>query len=255
MKKISGLVLMALITAGISGCTLFQNPSTTANPPNNTTAGGPQPVITTPVTNSVTTPVTVPATVPLTTAVSTDPSTTTATIAPPATSPKTKPPATKPPATKPPATKPPATKPPVTKPPTASSNLPKSIKAALDQTDNGIVLIYQPLKYKDIVAVTGWNVVKFETNSQLLLVTKKKGSLVQVYDTKLTADQQDTVINDVIRDWTTTADYEVIRIRHSDPEIMIMNYIKVTEPGGKKTLTEIKSSMVGLPDWEAIEYD
>lgn len=95
----------------------------------------------------------------------------------------------------------------------------------------------------------------YDTKSQLFLVTKKKGSVVKLYDTKLTADLQDRVIDDVIRDWVTTADYEVIRIRYSDPETMTMNFIKVIEPGGKTTTTDIHSSMMGLPSWEAFGYD
>ncbi|MFZ2257546.1 MAG: hypothetical protein WAV55_05345 [Clostridiaceae bacterium] len=260
MKKTSSLVLITLIMGVLSGCTLFQNNVTTPNRSDSTTAGGLQDAVTTPVTTPVTTTPTIPETVPGTTAITTEPvTTTTLTIAPatstPKTKPITKPPTTKPSETKPPVTKPPATKGQVTKVPTVQSNLPKNIKAELDQSGNGFIIIYQPLKYKDIVAVTAWNVVTFDTKSQLLLVTKKKGSLVQVYDTKLTKDQQDRVINDVIRDWTTTGDYEVIRIRYSDPETMTMNFIKVTEPGGKKTITDIKSSMIGLPNWEAFEYD
>lgn len=259
-KAISSSSVIILITV-LSGCTLFQN---SGNP---TTTGDPQMVITFP---NATVAATMPLTEPSTTSIATDPVTTPITIAP-ATKPvitkpmttkpaKTKPGITKPSltlpiTTKPGITNPSITKPMSTKPPMGKSNIPLSMKTALDKSSNGFILIYQPLKYTDIVAVTAWNVVTFDTNSQLLLVTKKKGSLVQVYDTKLTIDLQDRVINDVIRDWTTTADYEVIRIRYSDPETMTMNFIKVTEPGGKKTLTDIKSSMVGLPNWEAFAYD
>ncbi len=247
MKKISSLIMLAMLTSFISGCTLFQNPSTS---PSRTS---PDPAVTTPVTTASGTSAagTLPATLP---------GTTTAVIDPPATMPATMPettpvtqPATKPSA-KPAATKPAATAPPATKP-SASSNLPKSIKSALDQSGNGIVLIYEPEKYPGITAITGWNVTVYDTKSQLFLVTKKKGSVVKLYDTKLTADLQDRVIDDVIRDWVTTADYEVIRIRYSDPETMTMNFIKVIEPGGKTTTTDIHSSMMGLPSWEAFGYD
>ena len=243
MKKISSLIMLAMLTSFISGCTLFQNPSTS---PSRTS---PDPAVTTPVTTASGTSAagTLPATLPGTTTAVIDPAATT-----PATMPETTP--VTQPATKPAATKPAATAPPVTKP-SASSNLPKSIKSALDQSGNGIVLIYEPEKYPGITAITGWNVTVYDTKSQLFLVTKKKGSVVKLYDTKLTADLQDRVIDDVIRDWVTTADYEVIRIRYSDPETMTMNFIKVIEPGGKTTTTDIHSSMMGLPSWEAFGYD
>lgn len=273
MKKTIRLVLMLLVITVFSGCTLFQNLVATKT----TTPGEPQTVITTPGSTADT----VPGTLPSTTGIATDPSTTPVTITPATTVPKTKP-VTKPPTTKPPTTKPltkplktiphttkplftkPLTKPftkplitipPATKPAIVKSNLPKDIKAALDKSANGFILIYKPQNYKNIVAITAWDVTTFNTNSQLFLVTKKKNSVVKVYDTKLTSDLQDRVINDVIRDWKTTEDYEVIRIRYSDPETLTMNFIKVIEPGGKKTITDIKSSMVGLPEWEAFAYD
>lgn len=153
--------------------------------------------------------------------------------------------------TKPAITLPPVTQPGITKP---TSNLPKAIRSALNKSFNGLVVIYKPQYYRAIVATTSWDVRKYDTNTQLLLVTKKKGSLVQLYNSKLTKDQQESVMDDVIRDWTTTEDYEVIRIRYTDPETLPFNFIKVTEPGGKTTTTEIKSSMIGI-DWEAIKYD
>ncbi len=274
MKKTLSLVLIALISGVLSSCTLFQNNQAVSRPSDTTATSGQQVVVVTP---DTTTPIS--ATLPSTTALATDPATKpTETAAPATTTPKTKPatkpaatkpPATKPVATKPPATKPIATKPPATTPPgtetpatkppatqtTIQSNIPKNIKAAVDQSNVGFVLIYRTINYEGIVASTAWSVGTLNTDSQLFLVTKKKGSLVQVYDTKLTEGKQERVINNVIRSWTTTQDYQVIRIRHTDPETMALNFIKVTEPGGKKTTTEIKSKMSGLPNWESIKYD
>ncbi|MFZ2257545.1 MAG: hypothetical protein WAV55_05340 [Clostridiaceae bacterium] len=135
------------------------------------------------------------------------------------------------------------------------SNLPAKLRKELDKVDNGIMLIYYPEKFPEIKAITRWTIIDYNTNTQVFLVTKKKGSIVEVSKAELTNDDRVVIPGEVIRDWETTSDYEVIRILYTDPETIPFNFIKVKEPGGKVTTTHLRTSMRDNPDWEVYPYD
>lgn len=135
------------------------------------------------------------------------------------------------------------------------SNLPAELRDQLDKSENGVMLIYYPEKFPQIKAITRWNIIDYDTKTQVFLVTKKKGSLVEVSKAELTNDDRIVIPGDVIRDWETTSDYEVIRILYTDPETIPYNFIKVKEPGGKVTTTHLRTSMRDNPDWEVYPYD
>ena len=135
------------------------------------------------------------------------------------------------------------------------SNLPGELRKELDKTNNGIMLIYYPEKFPEIKAITRWTIIDYNTNTQVLLVTKKKGSIVEVSKAQLTNDDRVVIPGEVIRDWETTSDYEVIRILYTDPETIPYNFIKVKEPGGKVTTTHLRTSMRDNPVWEVYSYD
>lgn len=135
------------------------------------------------------------------------------------------------------------------------SNISPEFQAELAKPENGVIIVYRPDLYTEIKAITKWDVVEFNTGTQLLLVTKEKGSRVEVSKSMLT-DGEDVVIpGDVIRHWETTSDFEVIRILYSDPETMPFNFIRVIQPDGKKTTLPIHTSMRDNPEWETFQYD
>ena len=135
------------------------------------------------------------------------------------------------------------------------SNIPSEFQAELSQIDNGVIIVYRPDLYTEIKAITKWDIVEFNTGTQLFLVTKEKGSRVEVSKSKLTGGEEVVIPGEVIRHWETTSDYEVIRILYSDPETMPFNFIRVIEPTGKKTTLPIHTSMRDNPEWETFQYD
>lgn len=135
------------------------------------------------------------------------------------------------------------------------SNISPEIQAELSKPENGLIIIYRTDLFKEIKAITKWNVVEYSTNSQLLLVTKKKGSRVEVSKSKITDGEEVVIPGELIRDWETTSDFEVIRIVYTDPETMPFNFIRVIEPDGQKTTLPIHTSMRDNPDWEVFQYD
>jgi len=135
------------------------------------------------------------------------------------------------------------------------SNIPSEFQAELSQTDNGVIIVYRPDLYSEIKAITKWDIVEFNTGTQLFLVTKEKGSRVEVSKSKLTEGEEIVIPGEVIRHWETTSDYEVIRILYSDPETMPFNFIRVIEPSGEKTTLPIHTSMRDNPEWETFQYD
>ncbi len=134
------------------------------------------------------------------------------------------------------------------------SNLPAQLKQKLDRSGNGLIFIYHPEKFKEIKAITRWTVLDYESESELLLVTKAKGSIVEIAKAELTDGEEVVKPGDVIRNWETTSDYEVIRIHFSDPETIPYNFIRVRQPDGKVTLVSLRTSMVDDYDWEAFKY-
>ena len=135
------------------------------------------------------------------------------------------------------------------------SNIPSEFQVELSQADNGVIIVYRPDLYSEIKAITKWDIVEFNTGTQLFLVTKEKGSRVEVSKSKLTEDEEIVIPGEVIRHWETTSDYEVIRILYSDPETMPFNFIRVIEPSGEKTTLPIHTSMRGNPEWETFQHD
>ncbi len=225
MRKISGLILAVLLTVSFSGCEVIRPAETRAAKITTTDSGKTKTSAGSEKTNA-------------------DSKTTAVIENPAATAPATTAAQTTPAATAAPESKP------VTK-----SNLPPELKAELDKTENGIMLIYYPDKFPEIKAITRWNIVDYNTNTQVLLVSKKKGSTVEVSKAQLTNDDRVVIPGDVIRDWETTSDYEVIRILYTDPETIPFNFIRVKEPGGKVTTTHLRTSMRDNPDWEVYPYD
>lgn len=135
------------------------------------------------------------------------------------------------------------------------SNISPEFQAELAKPENGVIIVYRPDLYTEIKAITKWDVVEYNTGTQLFLVTKEKGSRVEVSKSMLT-DGEDVVIpGEVIRHWETTSDFEVIRILYSDPETMPFNFIRVIQPDGKKTTLPIHTSMRDNPEWETFQYD
>ena len=166
--------------------------------------------------------------------------------------------------TKPKETKPAETKPSETKPAESTtadaerdikSNLSPEFQQILDQPENGILIIYRPDLYTEIKAITKWDVTEYNTNTQIFLVAKDKGSRIELTVSKLVDDDRVVIPGDVIRDWDTTSDFEVIRIVYTDPETLPFNFIRVREPSGRVTTTPIHTSMRGNPEDEAIFYD
>lgn len=135
------------------------------------------------------------------------------------------------------------------------SNIPPEFQSELSKEANALIIIYRPELFKEIKAITKWTIVEYDTNTQLFLVTKKKGSRVEVTDSQLTDGEEVVIPGDVIRDWETTSDFEVIRIVYTDPETMPFNFIRVIEPDGRKTTLPIHTSMRDNPDWEIFSYD
>lgn len=135
------------------------------------------------------------------------------------------------------------------------SNIPPEFQSELSKEANALIIIYRPELFKEIKAITKWTIVEYDTNTQLFLVTKKKGSRVEVTDSQLTDGEEVVIPGDVIRDWATTSDFEVIRIVYTDPETMPFNFIRVIEPDGRKTTLPIHTSMRDNPDWEIFTYD
>lgn len=135
------------------------------------------------------------------------------------------------------------------------SNLPPEFQQFLSQPEYGFLIIYKPELFPEIKAITKWDVTDYNTNTQILLVLKDKDSRVEVTDSKLVDDERVVIPGDVIRDWDTTSDFEVIRIVFTDPETIPFNFIRVREPSGQVTTTPIHTSMRGNPDYELIEYD
>lgn len=135
------------------------------------------------------------------------------------------------------------------------SNLPPELKLELDKPENGILLIYHPEEYEEIKAITRWTVVEFETDTQLLLVTKAKGSIVEIAAAEFTDDERIVIPGEVIRNWQTTSDYEVIRIHYTDAETIPLNFIRVRQPDGRVTVTPLQTSSKDDYDWLSFQYE
>ncbi len=135
------------------------------------------------------------------------------------------------------------------------SNLSPEFQQILAAPDQGLLVIYAPALYPEIKPITKWDVSVYTTNTQLLLVAKDKGSRVEVTNSRLVDGEAGVEPGDVIRDWETISDFEVIRIVYSDPETMPFNFIRVWDPQGRVTTTPIHTSMRGNPDYETIPYD
>lgn len=130
-----------------------------------------------------------------------------------------------------------------------------ALKAELNKPAVGLILVYDLQQFSAFEPVTAWNIT-FEPNpSQLLLLTKKKGSLVEVSKAKLTGDERVVIPGEVIRHWKPTADEEVIRITYNDPEVIPYYFVTVKEPGAKTTTTSIQMSQKADFDWLAFPYD
>lgn len=232
MKKITSMILAMLLTVSISGCDVIRPAQTKAVV--RTTAAIPKETKPTATsgdstganaTNSTNTTIESATTTPVTTSAETQPTETTPVVTEPQLQDEVK------------------------------SNLPAKLRKELDKGDHGIMLIYYPEKFPEIKAITRWSIIDYNTNTQVLLVTKKKGSIVEVSKAELTNDDRIVIPGEVIRDWETTSDYEVIRILYTDPETIPFNFIKVKEPGGKVTTTHLRTSMRDNPDWEVYPYD
>ena len=238
MKKTTSLILVILMTLSVSGCEVFRPAATKAE--NKVTTASP--VKTKPTVTKESSDSTEASTG------TTEPTDTTTTETEPVetTTPETEPVETTTTETKSAETKPDAD---------IKSNLPPKLRAELDKNENGIMLIYYPEKFSEIKAITRWNIIDYNTNTQVFLVTKKKGSIVEVSKAELTNDDRVVIAGEVIRDWKTTSDFEVIRILYTDPETIPFNFIKVKEPGGKVTTTHLRTSMRDNPDWEVYKYD
>lgn len=135
------------------------------------------------------------------------------------------------------------------------SNLSPEFQQLLSEPGQGLLVIYAPSLYPEIKAITKWDISDYNTNTQLLLIVRDKGSRVEVTNSSLVDGGADVIPGDVIRDWETTSDFEAIRIVYSDPETMPFNFIRVRDPWGRVTTTPIQSSMRGNPDYETIPYD
>lgn len=130
-----------------------------------------------------------------------------------------------------------------------------ALKAELAKSDIGLIFVHNLQKFSAFKPVTGWNIATDPYPSKMYLLTKKKGSVVEVSKVKYTGDDRVVIPGEVIRNWTTGSDYEVIRITFNDPEVIPFHFITVKEPGGKKTTQSLRISMRAALDWESFHYD
>lgn len=158
--------------------------------------------------------------------------------------------------TKPAKTKPVATKPVTTNPVKQEKGnpIPDHLKALLDKPGTGMILLYTPEGRKGIRTAVNWDVRSYDSGTDLILITKKKGSNVKVMRSQLSENEKESLPGETIRLHTTKSDYEAIRIRYSDPETMAFNFIQVTDPNGKHSITPIKSSMMEIDKIERVSY-
>lgn len=130
-----------------------------------------------------------------------------------------------------------------------------ALKAELDKPSIGLVFAFNLGKFSAFNPTVSWNIATDPYPSKLLVVTKVKGSTVEVAKAKLTGDDRIVIPGEVIRDWKTTSNYEVIKITYNDPETIPFHFITVTEPGGKKTTQSLRTSMKAVLDWASFTYD
>lgn len=130
-----------------------------------------------------------------------------------------------------------------------------ALKTEVAKSDIGLIFINNLPKFVGFKPITSWNIATDSNSTQMLLLTKKKGSIVEVAKAKLTGDARVVIPGEVIRDWKTTADNQVIKITYNDPETIPFHFITVKEPGGKTTTQGIRTSMRAALDWESFSYD
>lgn len=263
MKKYTAIILSCLLTLSVTGCDGALRPILkSGNPPvstaqtvaeegpdarEGTTAPLDMHQKTVPVTNAID----LPATAVQTTTVLTSAITTTAD---PLTSPQSLVSQPTPSETSPVETKP-AEKTPDPLTGEVKSNLPLELQAELNKSNNGMIIIYHPEQFPEIKAITKWNIVEYNTNTQIFLVLKSTGSRVEISKSQMVEDERVVIPGDVIRDWETTSDFEVIRILYTDPETIPFNFIRVKDASGRVTTTPLHTSMRDNPDWEVFQYD
>lgn len=129
-----------------------------------------------------------------------------------------------------------------------------ALKTELAKSNIGMIFINNLPKFSSFNPITAWNISASDYTTKMLLLTKKKGSLVEVAKVKITGGYHISP-GEVIRDWKTTSNNEVIRITYDDPETIPFYFITVTEPGGKVTTRAIQTSMKAALDWESFQYD
>ncbi len=130
-----------------------------------------------------------------------------------------------------------------------------ALKAELAKEDIGLIFVNNLVKFSSFKPVTAWNIAESPNPAQMLLVTKKKGSIVEVSKVKYTGDDRVVIPGEVVRDWKTLTDYEVIKITYDDPEVIPFYFVKVKEPGGNVTTQSIRTSMRAALDFESFHYD
>ena len=129
-----------------------------------------------------------------------------------------------------------------------------ALKTELSKSDIGLIFINNLSKFSSFNPVTAWNISTYGYPSKMLVIIKKKGSIVEVSKVKITGGYNISP-GEVIRDWKTTSNNEVIRITYNDPETIPYHFITVTEPGGKVTTRPIQTTMKELLDWQSFKYD
>ncbi|PKK38994.1 hypothetical protein ABB02_01808 [Clostridiaceae bacterium JG1575] len=175
---------------------------------------------------------------------------------PPKTQPKTAPPTT--PETQP-KTKPQTkienkTQPTTTIEAPQNNGVPEAFKQRLDEK-HALLIVYEVQSYPKIQAKTSWNIVNLGSESQMLVVTKKKGSKVQALEAELKSPADIQVApGKVVKEWTTTEDFEVLRVLYTDPETIPFHFLRITEPDGQSFTMPIYSSMREHDPWEVYPY-
>lgn len=130
-----------------------------------------------------------------------------------------------------------------------------ALKVELAKPSIGLVFAFNLGKFSAFNPVVSWSIATDPYPSRLLVVTKVKGSTVEIAKAKLTGDDRVVIPGEVIRDWKTTSNHEVIKITYNDPETIPFHFVTVTEPGGKKTTQSLRTSMKAVLDWESFTYD
>lgn len=130
-----------------------------------------------------------------------------------------------------------------------------ALKTEVAKSNIGMIYINNLPKFVGFKPITAWNIASDQYSTQMLLLTKKIGSIVEVSKAKLTGDDRVVIPGEVIRTWKTTANNQVIRITYNDPETIPFHFITIKEPGGKTTTQAIRTSMRAALDWESFSYD